>query len=133
VAADTGSWEQKLAQTLEDMDEVVSYVKNQGLGFAIPYTFNGEERNYVPDFLVRIRDSQGELLTLIIEVTGERKKDKEAKVSTAQNLWVPALNNHGGFGRWAFLEVQDPWDAKSLIRTALGVIGSNQEEYRDGL
>ena len=39
VVADTESWEQKLAQTLEDMDEVVRYVKNQNLGFTIPYTF----------------------------------------------------------------------------------------------
>ena len=43
VVADTDSWEQKLAQTLEDMDEVVRYVKNHNLGFTIPYTLNGEE------------------------------------------------------------------------------------------
>ena len=27
-----------------------------------------------------------------------------------------AINHHGGFGRWAFLEVADPWDAQNLIR-----------------
>ena len=48
-----------------------------------------------------------------------KKKDKEAKVSTARTLWVPAVNNHGGFGRWAFLEIQDPWDAKNLLRAFL--------------
>ena len=116
IVADTFSWEQKLAQTLEDMDEVICYVKNQSLGFRIPYTIDGEERNYEPDFLVRIQDGSDDILTLIIEVTGERKKDKEAKVSTGKTLWVPAVNNHGGFGRWAFLEVQDPWDAQNLIR-----------------
>jgi type III restriction enzyme len=119
VVADTESWEQKLAQTLENMDEVVSYIKNQGLGFAIPYTYNGEESNYIPDFLARVRNAAGEEVTLIIEVTGQRKKDKEAKVSTARTLWVPAVNNHGGFGRWAFLEVQDPWNAQNLIRAFL--------------
>jgi len=44
------------------------------------------------------------------------QQDKEAKVETARNLWVPGVNNHGGFGRWAYLEVLDPWDAKNLIR-----------------
>jgi hypothetical protein len=44
----------------------------------------------------------------VIEVTGEQKKDKEAKVSTAATLWTPAVNNHGGFGRWAFLEITGP-------------------------
>ncbi len=119
VVADTESWEQKLAQSLEDMEEVASYVKNQNLGFAIPYTLNGVERNYIPDFIVRIKDQQGNILNLIIELTGEKRKDKEAKVATARNLWVPAVNNHGGFGKWAFLEVSDPWDVKNTIRRYL--------------
>jgi hypothetical protein len=37
----------------------------------------------------------------------------------ARNLWVPAINNHGGFGRWAFIEITDPWDAKNTIRATL--------------
>jgi len=116
VVADTESWEQKMAQALEEMDEVVCYAKNLNLGFAIPYTLNGEEKNYIPDFLVRIRDGADEPLNLIVEVTGEKRKDKAAKVSTARNLWVPAVNNHGSFGRWAFLEISDPWDAKNTVR-----------------
>jgi type III restriction enzyme len=118
VVADTDSWEQKMAEALEDMTEVVRYVKNHNLGFTIPYTLNGEERNYIPDFIACIDDGRGpsDLLNLIVEVTGEKKKDKAAKVSTARTLWVPAINNHGGFGRWAFLEIADPWDAQNLIR-----------------
>jgi len=121
VVADTDSWEQKLAQTLEDMDEVIRYVKNHNLGFTIPYTLNGEEKNYTPDFVACIDDGHGpnDLLNLLIEVTGEKKKDKAAKVATARTLWVPAVNNHGGFGRWAFLEVDDPWDAAQAIRSYL--------------
>jgi type III restriction enzyme len=122
VVADTDSWEQKLAQTLEDMDEVVRYVKNQNLGFSIPYTLNGEERQYYPDFIACINDGHGpdDLLNLLVEVTGEKKKDKAAKVATARTLWVPAVNNHGGFGRWAFIEIVDPWDAQNAIRSTLG-------------
>jgi len=119
VALDS-DWESKLAHDFEDMAEVVAYVKNQGLGFTIPYTFNGVERQYFPDFLVRIDDGRGtdDPLNLILEVTGERKKDKEAKTATARTLWVPAVNNHGGFGRWAFLEVTDPYDdVAALIRS----------------
>nr|WP_239993168.1 hypothetical protein [Candidatus Methylomirabilis limnetica] len=58
-------------------------------------------------------------MNLIVEVTGEKKKNKAAKVSTARSLWVPAINNHGGFGRWTFIEISDPWDAKNLIRASL--------------
>jgi type III restriction enzyme len=118
VVADTDSWEQKLAQALEDMPEIISYVKNDHLGFAIPYTLNGEEKNYIPDFIAAIDDGSGasELSNVIVEVTGEKKKDKAAKIATARALWAPAVNNHGGFGRWAFLEVADPWDAQNVIR-----------------
>jgi len=58
-------------------------------------------------------------LNLLIEVTGQSKKDKAAKVATARTLWVPAVNNHGGFGRWDFVEITDPWDAENGIRTKL--------------
>ena len=39
-----------------------AYVKNQSLGFTIPYTFNGDEHQYCPDFLVRIDDGRGRLI-----------------------------------------------------------------------
>ena len=118
VVADTDSWEQKMAEALENMPEVIRYVKNHNLSFTIPYTLNGEEKNYIPDFIACIDDDRGpdDLLNLIVEVTGEKKKDKAAKVAMARTLWVPAINNHGGFGRWAFIEVADPWDAQNLIR-----------------
>ena len=57
--------------------------------------------------------------TLIVEVTGERKKDKIAKVVAARALRVPAVNNHGGFGRRACVEIADPWDAEKLIRARM--------------
>ncbi|MBF0291965.1 MAG: DEAD/DEAH box helicase family protein [Nitrospinae bacterium] len=124
VVADTDSWEQKMAEALEDMPEVIRYVKNHNLSFTIPYTLNGEEKNYIPDFIACLDDGNGsdDLLNLIVEVTGEKKKDKAAKVATARTLWAPAINNHGGFGRWAFIEIADPWDAKRTIRGAIDEI-----------
>lgn len=122
VVADTQSWEQKMAQALEELGEeglLICYVKNQGLGFSIPYTISGEEHNYNPDFIARIDDGNGKEnpLNFIIEVTGERDKKKAAKASTARDFWIPAINNHGGFGRWQFIEISDPWDAKNTIRS----------------
>jgi type III restriction enzyme len=115
LTLDSG-WEAKLAEALESMPEVLAYAKNQGLGFTIPYVYEGERHAYVPDYLIRLDDDGAEPLTLILEVSGEAKKEKRAKVETARDLWVPAVNNHGGFGRWAFLEVTEPWDAVNLIR-----------------
>ena len=109
--------EKHLAEKLEDMPEVVRYVKNYGMGFTIPYTLDGDNRQYVPDYIVCIADGHGrdDPLNLIIEVTGEKKRDKVEKVNTARNLWVPAVNNDGRFGRWAFIEITDPWNAVNDI------------------
>ena len=70
---------------------------------------------------MRVDDGHGpdDLLNLILEVSGEPRRDKAAKVSTVRTLWVPAVNHHGGLGRWAFLEISDPWDAKNTIHKAL--------------
>lgn len=115
------NWECKLADVLESVPEVVAYAKNQGLNFKIPYTYEGRPGNYVPDFLIRLRDpaSTGpdDLLTLVLEVTGEARKEKAAKVAAAEHLWVESVNNWGGAGRWAFLQITDPWDAGNLIRS----------------
>ena len=127
VVADTSSWEQKMADVLEDLDGLVAYVKNEGLGFTIPYVHEGDQRHYIPDFIARIDDGHGEddLLNLIVEVSGQNLENKAAKVSTARDLWVPAVNNLREFGRWAFIEISDPWDAQNAIRALLA---SPQEE-----
>ena len=123
-----------MGETLENMVEVRAYVKNQNLGFSIPYTMGGEERNYLPDFIVRYSDGHtgGEELNLLVEVTGEKRKDKEAKTAAARKLWIPAVNNHGGLGRWSFIEIDDPWNAEKAIRQMLaeGMSVANQVEAR---
>ena len=121
VVGDTGTWEQKVAQSLEDMPEVIHYVKNERLGFTIPYTLNAEQHEYNPDFIVHMDDGHGrdDLLNLIVEVSGREKRDKKEKVATARTLWVPAINALGKFGRWAFHETTDPWNVQNEIRQNL--------------
>ena len=117
-------WEGQLAQKIENMPEVLRYVKNFSMGFTIPYSFEGDDRQYLPDYILCIDDGHGpdDLLNLIVEVTGEKKKDKAVKVATARNLWVPAVNNSGKFGRWSFVEVDDIWDAVNHIRLHVSLL-----------
>jgi type III restriction enzyme len=119
VVADTEAWEQKVAQALEDRTDVLAYVKNTNLGFFIPYTIDGIERRYYPDFVARVMHEAVGPVNVILEVTGRREQDKAAKVETAKALWVPAVNNQGGYGQWAFVEVTDPWNAKQSLTEAL--------------
>jgi hypothetical protein len=38
-------------------------------------------------------------------------------VNQDSNLWIPAVNNDGRFGRWAFIEIDDPWNAASALHS----------------
>lgn len=114
-------WESGIAEKIERMNEVKAYVKNQGLGFRIPYVFEGRPGNYFPDLIVKVDDGRGDtdLLHLILEVSGQKKTDKDAKVETAKTMWVPAVNNERTYGRWAFLELTNPDTAMNTIRKFL--------------
>jgi type III restriction enzyme len=119
MVADTKEWEQGVATRLEQMTEVLSYVKNQNLGFVIPYEHQGAAHYYNPDFIVKIELSDKSVLNLIIEVTGKKDDKKIIKIKTARELWIPAINNIGKFGKWAILEVQDIHEVQNLIRAGL--------------
>lgn len=32
------------------------------------------------------------------------------------------MNNHGGFGQWAFIEIKDPWNIKNEIEEMISNI-----------
>lgn len=109
-------WEARMITALENMPEVLAYVKNDGMNLNIPYTLEGQERTYIPDFIVRVDIGAAEPLNLIVEVTGIHDAGKEAKADTMRSLWIPGVNALGTFGRWEFIEIQDPWDAQNSIR-----------------
>lgn len=91
------SWEEQLALTLENHPRVLAYVKNQALGFDIPYLDAGTTHRYVPDFLVRLDVGEEQPLNLILEVKGMRDEGDKAKAQTTRDMWVPGVNALGGF------------------------------------
>lgn len=56
-------WEGICATTLEEIETVESYVKNQFLGLAIPYTKDGKDRQYFTDFIARVNSIDGTIKT----------------------------------------------------------------------
>ena len=36
-------------------------------------------------------------------------KDAKDKKNTMEVYWVPGVNNHGGYGRWTFVELTEPY------------------------
>ncbi|EME63696.1 BPTD_3080 family restriction endonuclease [Amycolatopsis decaplanina] len=120
---DGNTWEQLLAAEMELNPNVRSYVKNDHLGFAIPYVYKGRTHTYLPDFLVRLQPLEGEDFDrmLIVEVSGSRKSPgpTQVKATTARESWCASVNNHRGFGRWGFIEMRDPLTFKVHLAEAI--------------
>ncbi|MDA7949611.1 MAG: DEAD/DEAH box helicase family protein [Hyphomicrobiaceae bacterium] len=82
---------------LEHSRHVESWVKNDGgVGFAIPYSYKGDDHMYVPDFIIRLENGT----MLVLETKGVVGLEAEAK-EAALAEWVEAVNKDGGYGIWA--------------------------------
>ncbi len=111
VVMDSG-WEGKAGKALDDLaDEghVLAWVKNSFLNLEIPYLDKaGEQRRYLPDFIVRLKKPDGSQLNLVLEITG-MNKDKAEKKHTVETRWLPAIESvrhlHARPGQWG----EHPW------------------------
>lgn len=100
-------WEGEFCRVAEAHPQVKAYVKNQNLGFEVPYRFGSENRNYLPDFIVLVENKKGEIIHLIVEIKGYRKEDAKEKKAFTETYWIPGVNHLGSFGKWAFAEFRD--------------------------
>jgi type III restriction enzyme len=111
VVADTKAWEQSAAYFIDTHPAVERFVKNAGLGLAIPYHHNGEPHEYVPDFVIRFNGVDER--HLILEVKGFDPL-REVKAAAAQR-WCSAVNALGGFGTWDYAVVEKPEQTKRVL------------------
>lgn len=99
-------WEAEFCRVVEKHPRIKAYVKNQGLGFEVPYLNGSEPRKYLPDFIFLVDDDRGkdDLLHLIVEIKGYHGENAGNKKLTMNTYWVPGVNNLQKYGRWAFAE-----------------------------
>lgn len=125
VVADTETWEQIAAKTLEELPQVETYVKNAFLGFAIPYVKEGKDKQYFTDFIARVKCSDGSVKNLMIEITG-MNTDKEEKKWFVENRWLPAVNamkDKYQYPEWHFIEIaNDIRDIKNQLADKIASI-----------
>ncbi len=115
LVADTTKWEQQAGYYIERNKAVEAYVKNAGLGFAIPYLHDGQTHDYIPDFILRLASKDGPR-HLILETKGYDPLD-EVKEAAAQR-WCAAVNADGQYGRWSFAMARRMEDVPYLIDNA---------------
>lgn len=98
VVADTKQWEQSAAYFIDKDEKVDAFIKNAGLGFAIPYLYNGQMHDYEPDFIIRPKGEPE--LNVVLETKGYDPL-KDVKRQAAER-WVAAVNAAGDFGTWRY-------------------------------
>lgn len=96
-------WEGEFCRVLEACSRVKSYVKNDHLGFVVPYMRGMDRHEYYPDFIVRLDCG----VNLVLEVKGFAGEDVRQKREAMETQWVPGVNRLGSFGRWAFAQFDD--------------------------
>ena len=118
VVLDTQTWERSACFWLEASETVAYYVRNDHLGFGIPYEYTGVPHNYEPDFIVRLKND----INLILEIKGFQPDQELAKKAGAKR-WVSAVNNWGQLGEWKFHVCKDP----QQLRHELTFLGRDGE------
>ena len=96
-------WEGEFCRVLEGCGRVKSYVKNDHLGFVVPYMRGMDRHEYYPDFIVRLDSG----VNLVLEVKGFAGEDVRQKREAMETQWIPGVNRLGSFGRWAFAQFDD--------------------------
>jgi type III restriction enzyme len=109
VVADTRQWEQSAAYHLDSHPDVQAFVKNAGLGFAIPYLHNGQMHDYVPDFIIRLKSDR----SLILETKGYDPLE-EVKAGAARR-WVAAVNADERHGTWDYAVAKKLSDIPDMV------------------
>jgi len=111
VVADTRKWEQTAAYYIDTHPRVQAFVKNAGLGFAIPYLHNGQMHDYQPDFIIRLDTADEHYV--ILETKGYDPL-KELTQAAAQR-WCSAVNALGGFGHWSYELAEKPERVRGIL------------------
>jgi len=108
------TWEATESYVLDKHKKVKSFVKNDHLGFTILYNYQGVIRKFYPDFIIKLSNEE----FLILEVKGQDTQQNITKRNYL-DVWVKAINNHGGFGRWHWAVSYNPSDLNSIIEKIL--------------
>lgn len=108
------TWEASDAFALDESDNVAAWVKNDHLGFEVPYVYRGIVRKYRPDFLVRL--ASGDML--VLETKGQDTEQDQVKRRYLDE-WTQAVNAHGGFGRWRQAVAKNPGEIRNILLQAV--------------
>ena len=127
IAACHSGLEAEIARLLDDHPQVTAWARNYGLGWTLPYLYDGIWRRYEPDFVARLFGTRatGGAVYLIIEGKGQPDDESAAKQHYVEEYWIPAVRNNDkldpSLQRWTFTQIPASYEAYERDRSLLGV------------
>ena len=101
-------------------------MKNDHLGFEIPYTHKGSSHRYVPDFLARLVPEPA--TTSSAPSSSRCRAGRRARARPRQRPrppathWCTAVNNDGRFGRWGYIEIDSMLNVDARLDVAIDAL-----------
>ena len=110
LAVYDSTWEMGTGQELERNKNVISWARNDHLGFVIRYMYKGVLHEYWPDFLIRLDND----VMLVLEIKG---KDDDQNRTKRKYLaeWVDVVNQDGRYGTWVWDVAFHPAEVRGII------------------
>lgn len=103
------------AQRIDRNKKVFAFVKNEQLGFAIPYLHDYEMHEYLPDFVLRLHEKEARYLVLETKGYDRRKEGKRL----AAERWVAAVNADGTRGKWSYRMISEAAEVDRAVDAAV--------------
>ena len=101
-------WEMEFCKVVENNHHVTAWVKNDRLGFTVPYFKGTVKHEYIPDYIVRLDNG----IHLVVEVKGFVNEDVNNKRTAIEGQWIPGVNRLGSYGKWAFGQFESVFSLK---------------------
>jgi len=111
------------AEALDANQRVSRWARNFGLGWTIPYHFEGAWRRYEPDFVAVLDRRGGAAVNLIVECKGLMDAKAEAAARWTAEHWIPCVaatvELPEGLRRWHYAFIEDPGSVRHDLNSAV--------------
>ena len=118
------SWEARVMTWLDKEPNVISWASEE---LAIPYIspVDGKRHRYFPDFIVKVKNKDGKVSTMMIEVKPQKQSGEPAKRSRLPKQYITEVMTYGiNQAKWKAAQeycLDKGWQFKVLTEKELGL------------